>query len=149
MGVAKLGSLGIQRDLTMIEEKQVIPLLLEASPSFLPAWEEHRRDYGEDLLYVALGAFARHLLHLHQAKQTDDFPAVGRAIERLHLESTPRVREAATIGLLEGIQNVWSNNGVDPELFSAHLLPESAKWWRSLNDFWSGRSKYVGEGLDA
>lgn len=131
----------------MIDQQQVIPVLLDACPSFGPVWEEHRGEYGDDLLYVALGVFARHLLSLQQHGLTHDFPSVAQAIERLHVEGSPKVREAATIGLLEGIQNVWSSNGVNPELFVVHLLPESAKWWRSLNDFWSGKSKYVGEGL--
>jgi hypothetical protein len=72
---------------------------------------------------------------------------VARVIERLHVEGDPYVREAATIGLLEGIQNVWGNNGVDPELFFPFLLPESVRWWKSLNKFWNGESKHVGEGL--
>jgi len=75
------------------------------------------------------------------------FPAVARVIERLHVEGDGYVREAATIGLLEGIQNAWSNNTVDPESFVPHLLPESLRRWRSLNDFWSGESTSVGEGL--
>lgn len=33
----------------MVDEKQIIPLLLEASPSFQAAWEEHCRDNGDDL----------------------------------------------------------------------------------------------------
>lgn len=131
----------------MIDQQQVIPMLLSASPSFEPTWDEHRREHGDDLLYLALGAYARHLLSLHQRGETRDFPAVAQVIERLHLEGSPFVREAATVGLLEGVQNVWSNNEVDPELFVVHLLPESAKWWRSLNDFWSGKAKFVGEGL--
>src|SRR5262245_21582 len=106
----------------MIDQQEVIPLLLAASPSFQPAWEEHRREYGEELLYVALGAYASHLLSLQQRGQIRDFPAVGHVVERLHLEGSPFVREAATIGLLEAIQNVWSNSGVDPEVFAAHLL---------------------------
>ena len=36
------------------------------------------------------------------------FPAVGRVIERLHVEGDGYVRETAAIGLLEGIQNAWS-----------------------------------------
>jgi hypothetical protein len=94
-----------------------------------------------------LGDFARHLLQLHRQQQTDVFPAVAQVIERLHVEGDHYVREAATIGLLEAIQNVWRNEGTDPELFVPHLLPESARWWQSLNDFWSGKSKFVGEGL--
>jgi hypothetical protein len=125
----------------VISKDQVMPLLMEACPSYrLP--EDDR-----DLLYVVLGDFARHLLQLQQQSRTEEFADVARAIERLHIEGDHNVREAATIGLLEGIQNVWGNNGTDPELFVQHLLPVSAKWWQSLNDFWSGRSKFVGEGL--
>jgi len=131
----------------MIPKQQVMPLLLEACPSFRPVWEEHLHDNGEELLYVALGDFARHLLDLFQAGKTEAFPAVAQAIERLHLEGDSNVREAATIGLLEGIQNVWGNNNVDPEFFLPFLLPESARWWKSLNNFWTGDSKHVADGL--
>jgi hypothetical protein len=122
----------------MITKTQVIPMLAEACPSFQSA---------EELLYVALGDFARHLLELHQRCETATFPAVARVIERLHTEGDPDVKEAATIGLLEGIQNVWSNCDVDPVLFTTHLLPESRRWWDELNAFWRGERRYVGEGL--
>jgi hypothetical protein len=46
------------------------------------------------------------------------------------------VKKAATIGLLEGNQNVWGNNGSDPEEFRIFLISESAKWWNQLNLFW-------------
>ena len=111
-----------------------MPLLIEACPSYRPAAKD------EDLLYVALGHLARHLLELHRQSRTEEFSDVARVIERLHVEGDHYVREAATIGLLEGIQNLWANEGTDPELFVPHLLPVSAKWWQSLNDFWSGKS---------
>lgn len=125
----------------------MIPLLIEACPSFQPVLDEHRQYYGEEIPYLVLGDFVRHLLRLHQQHETAGFPAVAQVIERLHIEGEHYVREAATIGLLEGIQNVWGNEGTDPELFVQHLLPVSAKWWQSLNDFWAGKSKFVGEGL--
>ena len=131
----------------MIAKEQVIPLLLEACPSFQASYDEHLKDNDGELLYVALSGFARHLLRLYQQKQTQNFPAVGRLIERLHIEGDNYVKEAATIGLLEGIQNVWGNEHVDPDLFLPYLLPESIRWWNSLNSFWSGKSKFVGEGL--
>jgi hypothetical protein len=118
-----------------------MPLLMKACPSYrLP-------DEDRELLYVMLSDFARHLLQLYRQHQTEVFPAVARVIECLHVDGDRSVREAATIGLLEGIQNVWGNEGIDPEVFSSYLFPESAKWWRSLNDFWSGKSKFVGDGL--
>jgi hypothetical protein len=131
----------------VITNLQVIPLLLEVCPSFKERYDEHLKDNDGELLYVALGSFAHHLLELYQQHQTQNFFAVGRVIERLHIEGDHHVREAATIGLLEGIQNVWGNKNVKPDLFLPYLLPESIRWWQSLNNFWSGKSKFVGEEL--
>lgn len=87
-----------------------MPLLMEACPSYrLPSDDQ-------ELLYVTLGDFGRHLLALQRQSRTQEFAAVARAIERLHVEGDHYVREAATIGLLEGILNVWSSEGTDPEL---------------------------------
>jgi hypothetical protein len=129
----------------MITKEQVMPLLLGACPSFTEKWEEHRAVYGdEDLLYVDLGEFAGHLVELHRTNQTHEFPGAFDVIERLHLEGDDYVREAATIGMLEGIQNVAGNRGIDPEVFAPYLKSASAKWWRQLNDFWDGKIPYVG-----
>ena len=131
----------------MITKDRVMPLLLQACPSFQSAWQRHVGTEGEDSLYVSLGNFAEHLLELYQKNHTEEFPAVADAIERIHVEGDQCVREAATVGLLEGIQNVWPNKGVDPELFYPFLRPQSAKLWQSLNDFWQGKIRFVGEGL--
>jgi hypothetical protein len=133
----------------MITKNDVLPRLLDACPSFQTKWESLLREGEEvaELLYISLGVFARHLLELHQSGQREEFPAVARAIESLHVDGDAYVREATTIGLLEGIQNVWSNSGADPEAFMPNLLPVSAKWWHSLNDFWAGRVRFVGENL--
>ena len=61
-------------------------------------------------------------------------------VERLHVDGDSYVKEAATIGLLEGIQNVAGHHGVDPEVIVSHLRTESAKWWAELNRFWDGKA---------
>jgi hypothetical protein len=61
-------------------------------------------------------------------------------IEKLYVEGDEYVKEAATIGLLEGIQNITGNRRLDPEVFVQYLKPESAKWWKKLNDFWDGKT---------
>lgn len=127
----------------MIEQFEAIPLLVTACPSFIDGWDEHIKTHGHDLAYVAASAFARHLFALYQAGKITEFPAVAVAIERLHIEGSPQVKEFATIGILEGVQNVWSNNNADPEQFQRFLGPESQRWWLSLNDFWSGKKTYV------
>jgi len=63
------------------------------------------------------------------------------SIERLHIEGDDQVRDGAILGLLEGILNTAGNRGVDPEVFAPYLKPESAKWWKKLNDFWNGAVK--------
>ncbi len=89
----------------MITKPQIVPRLLDVCPSFRPVWEKHIRDYHEEITYVVLSDLAVHLLDLHRAGKREAFPEVGRVIEELHVEGDAYVREAATIGLLEGIQN--------------------------------------------
>jgi hypothetical protein len=114
-----------------------MPLLLQVCPSFTEKWEEHRAYYGDDeeLLYVDLGEFARHLIELRRAEKTEEFSAVFDVIETLHLDGDDYVRNAATVGMLEAIQN---NASDEAEEFTQYLKPESAKWWRKLNAFWAG-----------
>jgi len=128
----------------VIDKEHVVELILEACPSFEDEWKQHRAEYGDDLLYVAAGSLARHLLVLHKCNRQDCFPALGAVIERLHTEGSPWVKEFATIGILESVQNVWMNEGADPEDFCRWLGPESRKWWSNVNDFWSGKAPYVG-----
>ncbi|GEP46395.1 DUF7674 family protein [Brevifollis gellanilyticus] len=119
----------------MISKDQVMPLLMDACPSYRPLVEY------QDLLHPAAGHFVDHLWQLHQQNRTTDFPEVARTLERLLIEGDEDVRDVTIIGLLEGIQNVWGNNGTDPEIFARHLLPVSAMQWKSLNAFWDGMSK--------
>ena len=129
----------------MITKEQVMPLFLAACPSFAPAWEEYRASNpDEGLLYIDMGELARHMVDLIKSNQTSEFPAIFDVIERLHIEGDHYVKEAATIGILESIQNVASNNGVDPQLFVSWLGVESLRWWRQLNDFWQAKIPYVG-----
>lgn len=114
-----------------------MPLLIEACPSFKEKWGGHLAHYDgdEDLVYVHLGEFARHLLELKRAGRTGEFPAVFDVIEALHLSGDGYVRGAATVGLLEAIQNNADDEAAE---FTKYLKPESARWWRKLDAFWEG-----------
>jgi hypothetical protein len=116
-----------------------MPLLRAACPSFEAPWQTYVADatYDARLLYVHLGEFARHLVGLMVEGRLSDFEAIFDVIERLHVEGDSYVKEAATIGLLEGIQNV-AGDRTDPEAFVPYLKPETAKWWRALNAWWDG-----------
>ena len=130
----------------MITREQVMPMLINACPSFSEKWQEVSTYYEhEDLVYVYLGEFAHHLIHLLNGNQTEEFPAIFDVIERLHIEGDAATKEIATIGALEAIQNVAENSGVDPEIFFPFLGPESGKCWVQLNDFWQGLTSFVGD----
>ena len=57
-----------------------------------------------------MGELAHHMVDLIKSNQTSEFLAVFDVIERLHIEGDHYVKEAGTIGILESIQNVASNN---------------------------------------
>ena len=129
----------------------MVPLLVEACPSFAHKWEIHKKEYyGEEnfLPYVALMEFCVHVVELYKAGRTQEFDEIFNVVERLHLDGDDYVREATTIGFLEGLQNRSENIGNGKADFPKFLLPESAKWWEQLNLFWDGKISYVGETIE-
>lgn len=122
----------------MIEQSQAIPLLVEACPTFQDAWERHLAEWGGDLLYIAAGELAQHLLERYRAGDSSSFPILALAVERLIEDGSPWVQEFAVIGVLEAVQNVWGNAGTSPEVFAMHLGPLGLSQWTYLNEFWSG-----------
>ena len=129
----------------VIRKEQVMPLFLEAAPSFRSAWDRYASDtsYDEELLYAHLGEVARFLVDSMKNGETTFFPAVFSIVERLHLDGDDYVSEAATIGLLEGIQNLAGEELARE--FEPFLEPESKQWWDKLNRFWDGDPKPLQE----
>jgi len=58
------------------------------------------------------------------------------SLERLIVEGSPFVQGLAVVGVLEGIQNIWSNNKTDPEAFFPYLGLEGRNAWKELNRAW-------------
>lgn len=117
-------------DATMITRSEIMPLLVDACPSFAEKWEWHKFEFHDEedfLPYVALGELGDHLIDLHDQGRQSEIERVFEVVERLHTEGEHYVREAATIGLLESIQNVLGNRERDPELFRQYLMPVTAK----------------------
>jgi hypothetical protein len=73
-----------------------------------------------------------------EANDADQLGRVFDAVESLHVHGDDYVREAATIGLLESLQNPNLHRTTNPEQFRPFLRPETAKWWDRLNKFWEG-----------
>ena len=93
----------------MITRNRIIPLVLEACPSFHTVWGEEQLASGSEdhVLYVAFGAFAGHLQSLQRHGQTSEFPGVNLTISRLGQEGDEDVRKLAQ-ELRECIDSVLS-----------------------------------------
>lgn len=104
--------------------------------------EAARRSFGHDVLYPAAGELAAHLLERFQAGATEAFNSVGTAIERLHTEGTPWVREFATIGVLEEFRMLEPLDDKPRRILSVPR-PGIAAPVAGLNRFWSGEAPYV------
>lgn len=130
--------------------------LLVADPSFRPRWNAFLAEWGEEEktagglpLYLALSSLAEHLIQRLGAGDSDDFDAVFDVVERWHLEGDSYVSEAASIGLLESLQNLLggndrgrkARNGVRASDFEPWLRPETRKWWEKLYRYWEGDSR--------
>ena len=129
----------------MITVDDVIPLLLDACPSFRAEWpriEQENRDEegGGRLHYIDAGDFVRHLVQLRLAGRTEEFPAVFAVLSRLVAEGDDYVSELGVIGYLEGMQmETVTSAGLDPETdFRPFCTPLLAVWWDRLNRFWEG-----------
>ena len=116
--------------------------------SFLPHWQAFLEDWADDAeppLYLALGELARQLAYQLRAGDVANFEAVFAVVEQWHTHGDAWVREAATIGLLEGLQGTLDllescRRGDDPPvpLVTPWLGPETQRWWDRLIRFWHG-----------
>jgi hypothetical protein len=115
--------------------------LLEADPSFCEVWESFKRTYEPDdeplPNYIALADLARHLVVNLETGNTLRFSAIFDVVERWHLVGDPYVKEAATIGLLEDLQNARLYRKARPEDFLPWLQPETLIWWTKVHEFWT------------
>jgi len=124
----------------VIKKDQMFSPLLDACPSFRPVWEKFIGEWKEEKeglpIYLALSEVAQHLILLLQRGKTESFPRIFQIVEQWHTEGDSYVKEAATVGLLEDLQNSNLHENTEPEQFRRFLGPESEKWWDKLNEFW-------------
>jgi hypothetical protein len=124
---------------------EVPQLLAQACPSFkdTEGWTEFWNDFGDEPEipdYILVSAFIRHLVDLNVADKTEAFDAVFDLVEGLHLHGDSYVRELATVGILEDLQNTnLHHHGSSPEDFVPYLRPVSKWWWEELYLFWDGK----------
>ena len=124
----------------MIEKDTMMAPMLEACPSFRPAWEEFVEEWRSEPdpqpLYLALSSLARYLISALSVRDAATMSRAFAVVERWLLEGDKYVREAATVGLLEDLQNTSLHEATSPRDFEPYLLPKSLKVWRDVERFW-------------
>ena len=130
----------------MITKENMFVPLLQVADGFKPEWdafESEWQDEGPDLpLYLIMPALARYMVKLLEQGSEHELRSIFSVIERWHVEGDAYVSEAATIGILEDLQNIniVKDPGV-PDRIEMYLLPESRKMWLKLYEFWNGGSQ--------
>jgi hypothetical protein len=138
----------------LITRSDMFEPLLVADPSFRSRWDTFLAEWSEEEetkedglpLYLALNSLAEHLIQRLGAGDSGGFDAVFDVVERWHVEGDAYVSEAASIGLLESLQNQLGGNdrryrtrkGVRASDVERWLQPETRKWWDKLYRFWGG-----------
>jgi hypothetical protein len=126
-----------------ISAEEMFPGVLEILPAFQPKWdafvEEWKNDKDDEVgkpYYLALAALAHFLIEMLEARQEASLRRVFELVENWHTDGDAYVREAATVGLLEDLQNENLHRSTRPDDFLPYLLPETAYWWDRVLDFW-------------
>jgi hypothetical protein len=115
----------------MLRKGDVFPLLLDACPSFRPEWDDERSYWGAEIAsgHVGIIGFPAHIIDLFLASRTECFPAVFALVERMIVDGDGGVQDLATAGLLEDLQNMAVNEGIDVDSFVPWLAPQAGRFW--------------------
>jgi hypothetical protein len=126
--------------MSLISRDLMMPPVLTASPSFEPVWREFVAEWQgqpEGLpMYLVLSDLARHIATLFDRGADSELREIFRIVEDWHLHGDAYVRNAATVGLLEDLQNTNVVGADVPVRCLGYLGPESLRWWRKVENFW-------------
>ena len=123
----------------MIDRAGMMPAIIATSPGFTATYDAFLAESNhepETPHYLALAEFARHIISLLQTGDRQQLHEAFETIERLHTDGDAYVREAATIGILESLQNTNLHTSTTPDQFIEFLRPVSLRYWRKVEDFW-------------
>ena len=125
--------------MNMIDRAVMMESIIVACPGFATTFDAFLAEWADETelpYYLALGDFSRYLIKLLENDQRDELAAAFDMIEQLHVDGDNYVREAATIGILENLQNLNLHGRTEPDQFLDFLRPVSLKFWHKVTDFW-------------
>ncbi len=114
--------------------------ILKVSPRFQNHWNEFLEEWKDDKddlpIYLALSDLARHIASLISKDKEEELKNIFEIVEKWHIEGDEYVREAATVGLLEDLQNTNVMGETVPEKIETYLFLESKRYWNKVYDLW-------------
>jgi hypothetical protein len=141
----------------MITRHAMMEPMLAALPALEPKWQafvaEWRdnpyntpKSHPDDLPnYLFLGDLAAYLADCMQEGDEESVRKALAVCERWLVEGEHYVSEAATVGLLEDLQNYAQRRNIAFARIEALLGPEGQRWWHKVNAFWSKGELLVDE----
>lgn len=132
----------------MISRGEMMTPILAACPSFRPLWHDFLNEWKDDKNppeYLAIADLVRHVIELYTKGDVASVQKVFDVVERWHIEGDAYVKEAATIGFIEDIQNTNLHSTTSPTDFEKFLGVESRKWWLRVHEFWEKGTPIAGD----
>ena len=123
----------------MIDRAEMMSAIIATCPDLSATYDSFAAKWQDELespCYLALADFSRYVISQLETGNRHQLHVAFETIERLHIEGDSYVREAATIGILESLQNTNLHSNTKPEQFLEFLRPVSLSNWRKVEDFW-------------
>lgn len=127
----------------MLSQGEAFDLLIDACPSFFASerYDRYVASFEEEDTpdaFVRVGALAHHLVALVADRNVDELPGVFAAVEQVLVEGDEDARELATLGVIEGLQNLCSHPdiGVVPTAFVPLLGQRTLEVWAEQDELW-------------
>ncbi|EKV03932.1 hypothetical protein Lepto7375DRAFT_6252 [Leptolyngbya sp. PCC 7375] len=101
----------------MIKRSSIVNAIKYSVPDFASTCDAFVVEWSEELelpYYLLLGEFSRYLIFLLEANDKKQLKSAFELIESLCRDDDEYVREAATIGILENIQNANLHARIEP-----------------------------------
>jgi hypothetical protein len=132
---------------TQLSIREMFAPLWSAAPAFHEKCVSlsliNRQTGRTTLPYAVLSELAGYLIDCLRNGETDGFQGIFDVVEEWHVHGDHETKTAATVGLVEDLQNLARHDQTVSAHFLRWLLPETSISWQRVEDFWSGEAQAI------
>ena len=118
----------------MIQENQVLPMLVNASPSFTYLASNDYEEPNPQYLIDLMMSFSLHVGDMIISETGLEVDNSFSVIEELMKNGTEQVGDSVVYFFLEGIWAHLRNSGIKPSVINKWIGPETKYWLRFLQE---------------